>query len=199
MVSHIRSLRNGFKAGVAIDEATKARLCTTCFRGCKALAGNFRFFKDINDFLNHPTIMTAILEEVQTLVEDSSPLGEDHSFEIEMGVPVGWSSTDDRTLYHDDVVERKNFGWRNCASALFVQNPRLPAPVTSFITIIFTLSRNQQGVPGAIIQSIYPGHDVGRLEGDMTKREGVVFFDWNHPGVEIQKVQKTRVAQAASA
>jgi len=35
-----------------------------------------------------------------------------------------------------------------------------------------------------VIKSIYPGNDIGDLEGNITKREGVVFFDSNHPGEE---------------
>jgi hypothetical protein len=32
---------------------------------------------------------------------------------------------------------------------------------------------------------MYPGPDIGELVGDVSARENVVFFDWNHPGEPI--------------
>ena len=42
--------------------------------------------------------------------------------------------------------------------------------------------KSEYDSPVAVIHSLYPGHDVGDLEGDMTVREDRVWFNWNHPG-----------------
>ncbi|MEI6296422.1 MAG: hypothetical protein WCO84_02115 [bacterium] len=161
---------------------TKTRLKGTCFRGpyCQK-AGNFFRWHSLQSLFRDELVK----EDFLTLVDelwDGKDLGT-HSTTIEHDDNVGWESTVPANTYPQEELEK--FQLNKGACALRVKpDPNKRAPVTNFVTIVFDLETNDIGYPVVIIQSVYPGFDVGELSGNVTEREGRVFFDWNYPGEE---------------
>ncbi len=174
---------------------TRERLATTCFRGrnvCRA--GNFfaweRFealFHDLRDDIIDSARET-IREDGNFLVMNPGAKLCD-SFEIEYETPVGWESTDALERYREDELvpfrpNDRSYGQRVRDELA----DRRPAPLTPFVTFIADFRREpHKKSPDPVwfifIRSIYPGRDIGELKDDITVREKVVFFDWEHPGV----------------
>lgn len=53
------------------------------------------------------------------------------------------------------------------------------APLTTEVTFIIRIPKGNRV---ALLESLYPGQDVGKLEGDVSSREKVVFFGFTHKG-----------------
>lgn len=141
-------------------------------------AGNFSKWATLESFFDEPLI----LRELEYHLNDARRHNiRTYSFEIVFDHPVGWSSTDDLRRYQDRDLEffrpnRRSEGFR--VKPLF---SNLLAPQTNYVTIVFEFKKEHDG-PTAVIHTIYPGRDIGELVGDVTEREGIVFFDWEHPG-----------------
>jgi len=147
--------------------------------------------------------MEAILEEAKVaLKEGISSFDEPHSFELDWYSPVGWSSTDDWRKYPLEALEKGVVGRTGQATALFVRSSsRFLAPLTTLITIAFTLGRHpKEGTPFITIRTIYPGPDVGELgTRNVSEEEEVVFFRWTHMGEPIAATQPAQSVQMAQA
>lgn len=158
---------------------TEERLKTTCFRGRnQKLAGNFKLWESVEEMFKS----SAINELKDDFWEQwrKCEFGT-HSVTIEMPVHIGWESTANKDKYPMDTLEE--FCPNRRSTALRIRSNRTEhlAPLTKDITIVYQLE-DQRGEPKVTIWSLYPGDDIGELVGDITQREGRVFFDWNHPG-----------------
>jgi hypothetical protein len=170
-----------FSCRVIVRTNTEERLASTCFRGARcALAGNFRLWDRSWQLLRDPSVRRKLLAELSELFKERESPGV-QSFAIDYGSVVGWSSTDSIDRYTEPDVERfelnrRAHGWRVKESSA-----HLFAPKTDKITFVVECKR-EGGEPVAVIHSVYPGDDIGELSGDVSEREGVVFFDWSHAG-----------------
>ncbi len=161
---------------VTMREETKQRLATTCFRGGKNLAGNFSQWENAEKLFAEEDVIQALLADANQAMQERSST---NSFSINWRTPVGWSGTDDFKKYSQKDLTNYNPNRRSSALRVRIGH-QLPAPRTDILTIVYEIT--QRVNPGIIIHTIYPGRDIGELEGKITDRENVVFFDWNHPG-----------------
>lgn len=105
-----------------------------------------------------------------------------YSFEIPHNDHIGWAGTEDRNKFSDEDLEMFQINVRATALRVKLDRKRLRAPLTKILTVICEVTRNEDEV-SVEIKSAYPGPDVGALKGNITKKCGVVFFDFSHPGV----------------
>lgn len=171
---------------VLISDHVWTRLSGTCFRGKhKALSGNFCRWVNHNEMFdpNDKFILDQIVEDAKVAIEKHS---RNNSFSIQFKDWIGWSGTDDRILYANICLEpfainRKATGYR-----IRTDRKDILAPKTKILTIIYEVKYDpEKGRINLIIWSMYPGPDIGELVGDVSDREKIVFFDWNHPGEPI--------------
>ncbi len=164
---------------LVVRDVTEKRLSGTCFCGQDVgFAGNFSRWASVRNLLGDPIVTRELLADLyeRCLTKD---LGT-HSIEIDYHSMVGWSSTAPRGDYRAEDLEPFQPNRRSVALRVKSDTGFL-APRTSKLTIVFEF-KFECRLPVAVIHSIYPGKDVGELSGDVTEREGVVFFDWSHPG-----------------
>ena len=162
---------------------TLERLSRTCFRGTnRKLAGNFSLWRNLEEMFMEPFIREQLLSDILASA-DASTKNRTFSITIYCSEEVGWSSTDTLSRYHNIVLEP--FEPNRNSRALRVKANRTDhlAPRTQEVTIVYELRFEEENGWVAVIHSVYPGHDIGNLRGDITARENRIFFDWNHPGV----------------
>jgi hypothetical protein len=144
-----------------------------------SMAGNFSRWPSFRDFIRDQEVSGDFFAEMRDAwnMRDFSTFG----VEIDLGMPIGWSETDDRKKY--DALATEWFRPNKRSVGLKVRSERIDllAPVTTVATIVCSLQRRESG-PCVTIFSAYPGPDIGEVRQDVTKRERVVFFDRNHPG-----------------
>jgi hypothetical protein len=171
----------GWLIKVVMPAKTVKRLSTTCFRGKdKSLAGNFKLWNSFDEMLRDCSFCLKLLEHLDALCDNREFEGT-YSFGIDYPQRVGWSSTALAAgQVPSDALVKKRLG-NNGASALFYKDPNALAPATSEITVICEL-RMEGAVETALVHSLYPGPDVGELEGNMTKTTGRVWYAWDNPG-----------------
>ncbi|MCB9816652.1 hypothetical protein H6786_04625 [Candidatus Nomurabacteria bacterium] len=92
----------------------------------------------------------------------------------------GWSATipvdpELRAQTEPFMLNAHAIAWR------FRYNSDVLAPLTNEVTLVFSI-REQKNKLIILVHTMYPGADVGELDGDVTDRENVHFFDWDHPG-----------------
>jgi hypothetical protein len=108
-----------------------------------------------------------------------------HSLMINYGFWVGWSSTEPAVKFDTEATEPFEPNSKSTAQRVKTDREDLPAPRTKELTVVFNFKKEDAGEGIiAVLYSIYPGGDIGELVGDITGREKVVFFDWDHPGEE---------------
>jgi len=169
---------------IVVRRQTKERLAKTCFRGTdKPLAGNFSIWNDIYDLFANPTVIQDFIHDADEAVREQS--WGTNSVSIKLDSPVGWAGTDDVARYRLEDLESFQPNRRSCALRVRQDRLDLKAPQTDLLTIVYELRHEQDFKESRIIlivHSVYPGHDIGELGGDITFREKCVFFDWSHPG-----------------
>ena len=175
-----RELREGLRLTVVVRHHTEDRLKKTCFRGYhNRLAGNFKLWETAESLFRDPIVMEVLLEEVHELWQNRD-FGS-RSATVVHSHDVGWESTDLAEKFDLDELERFNPNRHSSALRVKQHLLTLKAPLAKLITLVFEF-KDEDGNPTVIVHSIYPGTDIGELEGDVTEREDRVFFDWNHPG-----------------
>lgn len=176
-----RKMLDGTMVGIIVRAQTEERLRKTCFRGVMVRkAGNFCCWNRSEQlFFMGGTILKEFLAEMATLWKEQS-FGT-HSVEICCDHFVGWSSTAPLAGYVLEVLEPFKLNRRSHGLRVKASCTHLFAPQTKLLTIVFEF-KSEDGRPVAVVHSIYPGSDVGELEGDVSAREDCVFFDWEHPG-----------------
>lgn len=168
---------------IIVRTDTEERLKTTCFRGTNVqLAGNFFRWDSARALFSDEQVLDEFMEEIENSWEEREFATQ--SITITHDELIGWDSTDDFLHYQPEDLElfepsRKSRGLRVKTSCTEIY-----APQTDELTIVYQL-KEEQGRPVVIIFSIYPGRDIGELRGDVSAREEIVFFDWNHPGETV--------------
>ncbi len=152
------------------------------------LAGNFRtaqtfeqVYKQIAKKFNC-CVFDAIHAQIKAEGERARQASFTESFEIEAGRPIGWSSTAPLKDFQPDQLidfELNRGGWgkkvRFSAGVL--------APLTATVTIICSIRYNQTVDEWCVmVESLYPGKDIGELRGNISEAEGIAFFDFAHQG-----------------
>jgi hypothetical protein len=158
---------------------TESRLWRTCFRGKTVpLAGNFSKWEFATQLIRDDEVLKQFMETIEeTLKEEAYGT---NSMTIECSSFVGWSSTDTIHKYEERNCER--FSPNRVSTALRVKmGLHFFAPLTNRLTIVYEYKK-EGNTDVIIVHSMYPGDDIGELKGDVSARENVVFFDWNHPG-----------------
>lgn len=146
------------------------------FRRHESCAGNF-------DTWQHPKdVIRAIREDLQAEVMIAVEEGDTKTRSIEIEYPsyVGWASVIENDPAFSDSLQDFQPNKRSTAKRLIDRT--ILAPLTKTVTIVYRVVNGHNGLPAMQIFSMYPGPDIGALEGDITEREGVVFMDWSHPG-----------------
>lgn len=162
------------------------RMQDKCFRpNDQALAGNFSLWETPQEMLCDYTVIHSLIQHGLEIWK-SGDIGSTHSIQIEHEKLIGWSSTYPIGFYRDYMLEEFQVGKHATGLRVKAEYAGMSAPQSHIVTVVINVSetwgKNRQ--PKLTIHSCYPGKDVGELEGDVSKREGIVFFDWNHPGEE---------------
>ena len=174
------TLADGTECPIIVKSRTEGRLSKTCFRAIKdPLAGNFIDWRTINAIFRDEEVLELFIEELSESWEKEDFGTSGVTLELERN--IGWESTDDIKKYSVDELETFTPNRRSTALRVKPTCRNRPAPYTSDLTIIYEFRFND-GEPKVFIHSLYPGCDIGELKGDITKREGRVFFGWHHPG-----------------
>ena len=174
-----KKLPNIGRITIVVPPDVKGRLKQSCFRGkAVRLSGNFHRWGSIGEMLQDAYVMEEFLADVADAIRLKTP---QNSVRIDYDFPVGWEGTAPRHNFSPGDLEPYKPNARSCGLRVKPTRINLFAPRTDFLTIVYSF-RLKRGRPLIIIHSAYPGEDVGELDGDVTAREGRVFFDQNHPG-----------------
>lgn len=168
---------------IVVRGRTSRRLETTCFRGRQhALAGNFSRWGSADELFHDPLVLRRLLRDCVDAEYGTNRMS------LRYDEFVGWSSVDQRFGYPDDALEE--FHPNRVSVALRIKRERSEylAPRTDWLTIIYELKQEDIGLV-AVIHSVYPGDDIGELSGDITEREGCIFFYWDARGVTADKAR----------
>lgn len=150
-----------------VDHETKKKLAKTCFRDV-AQPGTFLHWENVQDIFYDQQVQQELIKEVETSIKEGSGV---YSFSIDCHENIGLTSTILIEKATGPLVKKPLNGK---AEGMFV---KMAAPLTSMLTVIYRLQLKKPRATVEIL-SIYPGIDVGVLEGDVSEREGVVFLDW---------------------
>lgn len=176
---HIGRHYEGWFISIVVRPETSARLQGTCFRpGDEARAGNFIHWRGAIGIFVTNSICDEFAKKV--LIHSVDGPGT-YSITIDCHAPIGWSGTDDVEEYHADDLEPHKPNRNSSVLRVIRDRHHLLAPLTSLITFVYEL-KWESGGPVAVIHSIYPGPDIGPLDGDLTTTRNIVMFDFNHPG-----------------
>lgn len=167
---------------IIVRDQTQERLAGTCFRGDPLnRAGIFSLWNDSWETLNDGLLTQYLVADARAALEKKSRT---NSLCVKYFKTVGWSGTDDLEKYKPEDLETFNPNRHSCALRVKIGRKDLLAPVTNFVTLVYEI-RQERNQIAIIVHSMYPGKDIGELHGNITEREKVVFFDWDHPGVPI--------------
>lgn len=167
------------------------RLAGTCFRGRDLRrAGNLCRWEHAGEMFADERFRARLFEEVARGIRGvdlRDPVT--ITLTVDYGYAVGWASTNRHDAAIAAACETFSPNRRTVALRVKRGEPFL-APATSLVTLVIEFGKNRRGLT-AKIHTIYPGPYVGQLRAtepgesepvDVTKRENVVFFDWNHDG-----------------
>lgn len=178
------NIQDSRKVRVIVPHDSLQRICKKHFRGGhETQTGNFAgniLFDSHDDLLHFSAFKGMMREEMAEMVE-AKEFGV-FSTTLQFRFPVGWSSTDDSRNYRADDLEEFEPSRNSTALRVKRERDHLLAPRTRDLTVVYELTRLEEYEPVCFIHSLYPGKDIGELRGNITKREGVVFFDWEHRG-----------------
>jgi hypothetical protein len=91
---------------------------------------------------------------------------------------IGWSGTICEQQIPSEDTETFTLNKR-ATCRMIKHNTDHEAPLTTEVTFIIRIPKGNRV---ALLESVYPGQDVGKLEGDVSSREKVVFFGFTHKG-----------------
>lgn len=176
-------LDDGTCVCVVVRESTAQRLRQTCFRpGDQPRAGNFRHWRQMYSVLDDRIVMDALCNVLAKEIIEYEGEVVEASVQIRHDEVVGWASTS--SINGFVAHQLRDFAPNSHTRALVINPKRrdIRAPQTKLVTIVYEFKYEEDNGWVAVIHSIYPGPDIGELDGDITEREGVVFFTWEHPG-----------------
>lgn len=169
---------------VIVRPEIEERLFKHHFRGRgKRLAGNFCAFEKCFDLFrrNPPWIASFVSDARQALDEDYEEAG----YSFDWGSTVGWAGAAQIERFSNDQIERFRPNRHSYAMRVRKNRTDILAPLTSIVTIVYEIQVERHQVT-LLIRSIYPGKDIGEITGNITNRERIVFFDWDHPGEPLR-------------
>lgn len=173
----------GSRLSIIARTDTENRLSTTCFRGDVKKSGNiFIPTQSVEDLLRYQDekAIKAIVASAADFWKDED--GYTHFTTVEFEDFVGYSSTAEIKGFNENELE--SFKPNRKSTGLKVRLPSdKKCPKTKLVTFIYEMRLEQDGFK-IVIHSIYPGKYIGPLKGNISQREQIVFFDWEHPGEE---------------
>lgn len=173
---------NGFL--FVLRSETCQRLSPKCFRGPQQkVAGNFHRWGNPHEFFEDQLVFAGLAKDVEE-IKKFNDFGT-HSVTISYGQSVGWSSTLLLAECPEGVLESFTPNRKSQALRVKPACTHILAPQTAYLTVVFECKQEGKGSTARIVSvlhSVYPGPDIGELSGDITAREKIAFFDWEHPG-----------------
>lgn len=175
------NLASGERVEVVMTKAGGERLTGTCFRGTdRRQAGNFFQWPYFSAFIEDEEVRGKLKLKLAVLVA-SANANRPHRFELELSHDIGWDSVMDvKDLTEEDLASCETRELNRRASALFLPDGKILAPKTNVLTMV--VSQYHKKHWQFVVRTIYPGHDVGTMAGDMTQRFGFVWIAWSNPG-----------------
>jgi hypothetical protein len=155
------------------------RLAKRCFAGENYhMAGNFFAWRNFPHFLQDEEVRTLLTSTFSELAEDGNG---SYRFELVLSRPVGWTSVVEMAkLASQHLRQTTTFPLNESgATALFLPQNLVKAPKTNIVTMAVEFVAVTKKF---VIGTIYPGHDCGRLEGDMSQRLDLVWLHWDNLG-----------------
>jgi len=176
--------KKGHAVRLLLTNKAKGRLKGRCFRrdsqgDASRLAGNFFYWNSMADYFSDDLVIAGLLDEVDYLIENAER-GE-FSTTFTHDRCVGYESTSPLNLYTLDKLKRFKPNKRSTALKVKTSLTDIKAPSTNLVTVVYDFIPKGKEDAEFIINSMYPGVDIGDLCGNITNREERVFFDWNHP------------------
>lgn len=181
----IADLPAGGRIQVTLPDKHAEWLRRNHFRGKNlAMAGNTRW-NSFGEMMRDNDVFerfTANCREVALNATENV----NESFEIvHPKLMVGWESTAERERFTEEQLEPR-FQLPHWRGKWVRRAADRRAPLTNILTFVCTFTHFIRGREltqwDVVIRSLYPGRDVGDLDGDVTAREGCVFYDWTFPG-----------------
>lgn len=182
----------GYRLGIIMRKPTEQRLLTTCFRGDVCKAGNFSRWFSFTDLLADSEVKRQILADVSTRIsQERSKEAQGKVFRsypesltFTYPVPVGWVTTVPLTYVRGLELEQTklNASPTRHAYGLMVTDRNAKAPKTRLVTVKYQLKLEGPNYWTAIMHTMYPGRDIGPLEGNLTEKTQRAFFDFGNPG-----------------
>jgi len=169
---------------VLVPHAQLQRLASKAFRGRHIRkAGNLSAWETARALLGDPDITSQLFPIVLEAIREHSGQGsQTESYTIEMEYTIGWAGTIPLDEVDPDCLVPFKLNKRARGLRVDIDHPNAPlAPRTDELTLICMIRPARQKWL-VLIQSLYPGPDVGELRGDVSKREGVAFLGWDCPG-----------------
>lgn len=170
-----------FPIVVIARNVTRIRLAGTCFRPtAEPLAGNFAHIRSVQDLLDAECgrVLADLAEDVERRFRASGR--GTYRLQVQLDKHVGWASTAPIESIAPSELEEFRPNRRSRAKRV-ISTSAQRAPKTNLVTIVYQIEKEPRQI-AALIHSVYPGPDVGELKGDVSDREGVAFFGWDHPG-----------------
>ena len=176
------------QVNIVMRRRDKILLTRRHFRGKDIhLASNFLAWNSIDQLFEDLSFLRALYEDARDAFE-SGHLGE-NSFTFDNSRIVGWSFTDSINNYHLRDLTPFTFDQKfhpycsPCTIGLMLKKKRWykKAPYTKLITVVYEIKDEVDKIV-LVIRDMYPGQDYGDQSGDISRREGLVFFHRHHPG-----------------
>ena len=153
-------------------------------------AGNFRAVASFGELyrlvrLPFDKRIIQIIEEMQRQTRANPERARSdfrRSFAIEARTVVGWSRTTPYTPFAVDQFRDFKPNRHSTAKCVKLSTSVL-APLTNHVTfncVFMHLPAQNDWLVN--VESIYPGVDIGKLDGNITERSGRAFFELSHPG-----------------
>jgi hypothetical protein len=139
-------------------------------------AGNFFAWEHFKSFLKDTHVRTMLTREFEQIFDNSDERKKKNILEIEFSRDIGWDfvmNKEDLTENDLAVATRQSVNKRS--TALFLPEDQIEAPPTNIVTIVGS-SVHRCNPMKFFITSLYPGHYVGNLQGDMTEQYGLVWL-----------------------
>lgn len=183
-------MKGGESLRIVITNRAKERLADKFARrtetGWPCTAGRFYYWRNLKEFLHDDWVIDQILFEASNLLKEKE--SGTHSVTFSHRFLLGWESTDSRGKYRTEHLEKFRPNRKSTALRVRPELSFIHAPTTKEVTVVFEfrpfVGRARHTF---IIHSLYPGVDVGEISGDVTEREGRIFFDWEHPGAALSE------------
>ncbi len=171
-----------------LPERHNRRLRGKCFRGARmrAFAGAFALWGNFDELLDSEQFIAKLRDALRERLQDRR-FGV-HRLELKFDQAIGWDSLVELDELDSDEIEaciegpphpRQRARWHG----KFMPVGVTVADLTDVMTIVVDIQPGRDGCTwGVFVYTMYPGHDIGDLQGDMTEKTGAVFLDFMNPG-----------------